>query len=485
MTGKFLKFFSPFVRVMPELKQPQREVSFKEKLMWTALALIIYLIMSNIPLYGVTAEATTDYYYWLRVILASQKGTLTELGIGPIVTAGLIMQLLLGSKIIKVDMSDPYDRAMFSGSQKVFAMFLTVFNIIAYIIGGAFGELTLPNMMFVFLQLLFSGVVIILLDELLQKGWGIGSGVSLFIAAGVAGQIFWNLFSFVEVGTNEGARGIVIAFFQSLTNPDIDTAELFWRHDGLPSLFGGITTLGIFLVVIWFESTRVEIPLAYKGYRGFKGKYPMKLLYVSNIPVILVNALYANFLFFGQMIAGPNSGFRNDDTGWFLDLIGKFETFSTGGGGGNYLVPQPGCLLYYLTPPQGLEQLVADPIKAIIYLMIFIFLCIMLGKVWVEVSGLAPRDIAQQIIDSGMQIPGFRSSDKIIERILKRYIPTLIILNGIIIAVMSFFADSLGALTSGTGLLIAIGIVHQYSEQIAKEMAAQQYPGMRAFLGMD
>ncbi|GAI85011.1 unnamed protein product, partial [marine sediment metagenome] len=106
---------------MPELKQPQREVSFKEKLMWTGLALIIYLIMSNIPLYGLVAKDTTDYYYWLRVILASQKGTLTELGIGPIVTAGLIMQLLLGSKIIKVDMSDPYDRAMFSGSQKVFA----------------------------------------------------------------------------------------------------------------------------------------------------------------------------------------------------------------------------------------------------------------------------------------------------------------------------------------------------------------------------
>jgi protein transport protein SEC61 subunit alpha len=94
MTGKFLKFFSPFVRVMPEIKQPQREVSFKEKLMWTGLALIIYLIMSNIPLYGVVAQDTTDYYYWLRVILASQKGTLTELGIGPIVTAGLIMQLL-------------------------------------------------------------------------------------------------------------------------------------------------------------------------------------------------------------------------------------------------------------------------------------------------------------------------------------------------------------------------------------------------------
>lgn len=484
MAGKFIKFFSPFVRIMPEIKQPQREVQFKEKLLWTIVVLIIYLIMSNIPLYGVASTETTDYYYWLRVILASQKGTLTELGIGPIVTAGLIMQLLLGSKIIKVDMSDPYDRSMFSGSQKVFAMFLTVLNIVAYLMGGAFGDLSIANATFVFLQLLFSGVIIILLDEILQKGWGIGSGVSLFIATGVAGQVFWSLFSFIEVGPNLGARGIVVVFFQSFTNPNIDTASLFFRADRLPSIFGGLTTLGIFLVIIWFESTKVEIPLAYKGYRGFKGKYPMKLLYVSNIPVILVNALYANFLFIGQIVAGPTSGLRNGDTEWFLNLIGEFETGTSGVATGSYLIPKGG-LLYYLTPPQGLDQLIADPVRAIIYLVIFIFLCVMLGRVWVDVSGLAPRDIAQQIIDSGMQIPGFRSSDKIIERILKRYIPTLIIINGFIIAVMSFFADSLGALTSGTGLLIAIGIVHQYSESLAKEMAAMQYPGMRAFLGMD
>jgi len=468
---------------MPEIKAPQREVSFKEKLLWTVVALVIYLIMSNIPLYGVNVSETTDYYYWLRVILASQRGTLTELGIGPIVTSGLIMQLLLGSKIIKIDMSDPYDRSMFSGSQKVFAMFLTVFNIIAYIVGGAFGDLSITNGTMVFLQLFLAGIVIILLDELLQKGWGIGSGVSLFIAAGVAGQVFWNLFSFI--GADDGvARGVVIGFFQALANPDYNIAEFIFRSNRLPSLFGAITTLIIFLIVIWFESTRVEIPLAYKGYRGFKGKYPMKLLYVSNIPVILVNALYANFLFFGQMLAGPNSALRGPGSNFLLDLIGVFEDVPAGGASGNYLIPKSG-LLYLLTPPQGLEQLLADPLRAIIYLAFFIFLCVMLGRLWVDVSGLAPRDIARQIIDSGMQIPGFRSSDKIIERILKRYIPTLVILNGIIIAVMSFFADSLGALTSGTGLLIAIGIVHQYSESLAKEMAAMQYPGMRSFLGLD
>ncbi|TFG13776.1 MAG: preprotein translocase subunit SecY [Promethearchaeota archaeon] len=488
MAGKFVKFFSPFVRVMPEIKNPQREVSFKEKFVWTAIVLVIYLVMSNIPLYGVQLQDSTDYFYWLRVILASQRGTLTELGIGPIVTSGLIMQLLLGSKMIDVDMSDPYDRSMFSGTQKVVAIFLTAFNAVAYMLGGAFGPpeaLGLESMVLIFLQLMFAGVIIILLDELLQKGWGLGSGVSLFIAAGVAGQIFWNTFSFIEAPDEARLpRGIIIAIFYVLFDED-DTTNLddLWVRGQLPSILGLITTFLIFVIVVWFEGTRVEIPLQYKGYRGFKGKYPMKLLYVSNIPVILVNALYANILFFGQIIAGPDSALRGQGYDFWLDLIGTFEYQSTGDTGG-YLVPSSG-LIYILSPPQGIEALTDDPLRAVIYLLIFIVLCISLGKVWVEVSGLAPRDIANQIVDSGMQVPGFRSSSKIIERILKRYIPTLVILNGIIIALLSFMADSLGALTSGTGLLISIGIIHQYAETISKEVAAEQYPSMRGFLGLD
>ncbi|MFX1455796.1 MAG: preprotein translocase subunit SecY [Promethearchaeota archaeon] len=496
MAGKFLRFFSPFIKAMPEIRNPQREVSFREKFIWTAVVLIVYLIMSNIPLYGIRIQESTDYFYWLRVILASQRGTLTELGIGPIVTAGLIMQLLLGSRIINVDMADPYDRALFSGAQKVLAIFLTIFNSIAYLFGGAFGnlgEIGIQGAIFIFVQLLLAGIIIILLDELLQKGWGLGSGVSLFIAAGVAGQMFWNSFSFVATPSppdGDGLpRGIIIAFFYALFdgNPTTNVGDLFFRQN-YPSLLGIFTTVGILFLVIWFESTRIEIPLTYRGYRGYKGKYPMKLLYVSNIPVILVNALYANILFFGQLFAGPASGLRQSNGGlipdFWINLIGVFESREASGGLGGQLIPTSG-LIYLLTPPLGLVQLVQNPFKAIFYLMIFITLCIILGRVWVEVSGLAPRDIAGQILDSKMQVPGFRSSEKVLERILKRYIPTLIILNGIIIAILSFTADSLGALSSGTGLLIAIGIIHQYGETLAKEMAAAQYPGLRGLLGMD
>lgn len=490
-TSKFLRFFSPFIRAMPEIKTPDREVSFKEKIIWTAVALIIYIVMSNIPLFGVDIQETEDYFYWLRVILASQRGTLTEMGIGPIVTAGLIMQLLMGSGIIKINMADPYDRSMFTGAQKILAIFLTVFNIIAYLVGGAFGniaEIGPAAIIFIFLQLFFSGIIIILLDEMLQKGWGIGSGVSLFIATGIAGQVFWNCFSFVPM-TGEHfdgmPRGIVIAFFQAIFNPadSVPIGDLWFRPSNLPGLMSIITTIGIFVVIVYFESVTIDIPLAYSGYRGFKGKYPIKLLYVSNIPVILVSALYANVMFLGQMIAGPNSALRGGDLDFWLNLIGQYGDPGQSPGG-SYLNPVGG-LIYLMTPPQGFQSVIDDPLRAVIYLVIFIVLCIGFGRIWVEVSGLSPRDISRQIIDSGMEIPGFRRSEKIIERILSRYIPTLTILCGIIVGLLSFTSDALGALSSGTGLLIAIGIIHQYAESISKEAAAEQYPALRGFLGLD
>ncbi len=503
MAGRFLNFFGAFIRLTPEIKQPDREISFRDKMIWTFVVLIVFLVMSNIPIYGIKIEESTDYFYWLRVILASQRGTLTELGIGPIVTAGLIMQLLQGAKLIEMNMNDPHDRSLFTGSQKVMGIFLTIFQIIAYIYGGAFGspeQIATVDKILIFVQLLFAGIIIILLDEILQKGWGLGSGISLFIAAGVAGQIFWNSFSNVPIQTEKAdglSRGIIVAFFQVLFNPEIKHAhtektmtvwDLFIRDAGAPDFLGLLTTILIFLVAIYIETMRVEIPLQYTQYRGFKGKYPMKLLYVSNIPVILAQALYANFLFFGQIIAGPTASTRINNPEWkaWLDLIGTFEQTE----GTSYLKPTGG-IIYYLTPPQGLSMLIKGEVEGnpwvhgIVYLIIFLFLCIKLGQVWVEVSGLGPQEIAGQIVDSKMQIKGFRKSDSVIEKILEQYIPTLTILCGGIIALLSFGADFLGALSSGTGLLLMVGIIQNYAETISKEAAAEQYPAMRALLGLE
>src|SRR3972149_5918909 len=140
MAGRFLNLFKPVGRVLLEIKKPERKVSFNEKIFWTAMVLIIYLVMSEIPLFGIPKSAT-DQFSALRVIFASNRGTLMELGIGPIVTAGLILQLLAGSAIIQCDMSNPEDRSLFTSASKVFSVGLTGIQASAYLISGMYGAL--------------------------------------------------------------------------------------------------------------------------------------------------------------------------------------------------------------------------------------------------------------------------------------------------------------------------------------------------------
>jgi len=504
MTSRFLKALSPFVRIMPEVKAPDREVSFREKFVWTALILIIFLIMSHMPLYGVDKGVGTDYLWAMRVILASTRGTLMELGIGPIVTAGLVMQLLSGSKIINVDFGDPEDRALFTGGQKVIAMFMTAFQAIAYIMGQAYGELDPTSSVLVFLQLFMSGIIVILMDELVQKGWGLGSGVSLFIMTNVAGQVMYNSLNFIDTevaaplgyvppegisGTNL-PKGIIAALIGNLLRWfGIGTAqgnavELGWflvRNGYDPSILSLSVTFVIFFAVIWMESVRVEIPLQYAKYRGMKARYPIKLLYTSNIPVILAQALYANILFFGQIIWGA---FNSENNNPFLNWIGTFYREEETG----RMVADSG-LAKYITPPQGIFRLIEEGMEGWVHIFIYaalmILLCWGFSKIWVDISGIAPRDVSRQLLNSGYIVPGFRTSEKVLERLLERYIPIVAGLGGFLIGILAAAADIMGALASGTGILLMVSIIKQYYEQIAKEqLAGMGGEGVAGLLGI-
>jgi len=478
MTSKFLTALKPFMYIMPECTKPERKVTFREKITWTLVVLIVYLVMSQIPLYGVPRDVGGgDPFFWMRAILASNRGTLTELGIGPIVTAGLVMQLLVGSKIIDVDMSDPDDRALFTGAQKVLALIVTVFQAMAFVFGGAYGALDFNAMVWVMLQLSIAGLVIILMDELIQKGWGLGSGISLFIAAGVCGQILWNLFS--PLSADDGMfHGAFLAFFQALlTGKSLSSLVLRKAAPTAPDLIGVIGTIIAFMVVIYFESIRIEIPLTYAKYRGFRGKYPIKLLYVSVIPVILAAALFADLYLVSQLM-WKRWRYAGGTKGFLVRILGNYEDTDQG------VQPVSG-LTYYFTPPRGLEATVADPFRALMYLLIFTFFCVIFAKLWVEVAGMAPRDVARQLIDSGMQIPGFRRSPKTVERLLERYIPTAAIIGGLFIGILAATSDFLGALGTGTGILLAVGIIKQYATDILpKEQLSEQHPALAGFLGI-
>jgi len=464
MAGRFLSLFRPLGRVLPEIKVPERKVGFNEKIFWTALVLIVYLVMSEISLYGISSSVQ-EQFAPLRVIFASNRGTLMELGIGPIVTAGLILQLLAGSAIIQCDMSNPEDRGLFTVASKFFSILLTGIQASAYIISGMYGALAGPTTIIIFLQLLGAGVVVILLDELIQKGWGLGSGISLFIMAGVAQNILWQTFS-PGTGLFVGSLDLLLRGGQTLTD---------WIIGGgvYPSLIGFIATIGTFLVIIYLEGVRVELPMTYAGYKGFRSRYPIKLLYVSNLPVIFASALFANVFFFSQLL-WSTQGRPAPGQNILLDIFGQYNQTNN----------QPiGGLAYYVTPPNNVLSVAAEPIRAAVYLAILVVFCAVFSLIWLEVGGLGPERVARQLMDSGMQIPGYRRSGRPIESILKRYIPVVTILGGIIVGLVAGLSDFLGVFGSGTGILLAVGIIYQYYELLMRERAAEMFPAFRRILG--
>ena len=468
MAGRFLSLFKPIGRVLPEIKKPERKVSFNEKIFWTALVLVIFLVMTEIPLYGVSAAAE-DQFGQLRVIFASQRGTLMELGIGPIVTAGLILQLLVGSSIIKCDMSNHEDRGLFTSASKVFSIILTAVQAIAYIISGMYGAITGPVMIVIFFQLIAAGIIVMLLDELVQKGWGLGSGISLFIMAGVAQTILWQTFN-TTTGVFVGA---LIQYLQGgLTLFD----WFFGVQSGyFASVIGFIATVVVFLVIIYVQGIRVELPMTYAGYKGFRSRYPIKLLYVSNLPVIFASALFANVFFFSQLL-WSQMGKPAPGTNLFFQIIGDYNQTDNN-------VQAVGGLAYYVTPPSGLINVAADPLRAAAYLGILVAFCAVFSLIWLEVGGLGPAKVAQQLMDSGMQIPGYRRSGRPIEQILKRYIPVVTVLGGIIVGLVAGVADFFGVYGSGTGILLSVGIIYQYYELLMRERAAEMFPAFRRILG--
>ncbi len=491
MAGRFLGLFKPIARFLPEAKPPERRVGFNQKILWTALALVIYLIMAETPLFGLQTGQGFEMSY-LRIIFASNRGTLLELGIGPIVTAGLILQLLAGSGMIGVDMSNPEDRGLFTTASKFFSILLTGVQAFAYIVGGVYGTLPGPTSIVIFLQLLFAGIVIILLDEMIQKGWGIGSGISLFIMAGVAQRILWDSFG-LTVGLGDGkSYGVFPALVQTIANGSqpIFSLDLFYnqtanqwvpavpnafiRPQNLPSLLGFFTTIAVFLVVIYIEGVRVELPVSHADYRGFRGRYPIKLLYVSNLPVIFTSALFANIYFFSQLVW---NNFNRSNSNVFLNLLG---TYIVGEGG----QPQPtGGLVYYALSPRNILDVALDPVRALVFAALMVLFCIIFSLTWLEVGGLGPSTVAKQLVDSGMHIPGYRRSTRPIEMVLNRYIPAVTILGGIIIGLIAAFADFFGVFGTGMGVLLTVGIIYQYYQQLMQERVAEMYPAFRRILG--
>merc|ERR1712151_563852 len=427
------------------------------------ISLFIFLVCCQIPLFGIMSSESADPFYWIRVILASNRGTLMELGISPIVTSGMVMQLLAGSKIIDVDQSLKEDRALFGGAQKLVGLVITIGEAVAYVISGMYGDvkdLGAGNAILLILQLFFAGVIVLTLDELLQKGYGLGSGISLFIATNICENIVWKAFSPTTMNTGKGTEfeGAVIAFFHLLiTRSEKISAlkEAFYRQNA-PNITSLFATVLLFFVVIYFQGFRVDLAVKNTKIRGQIGSYPIKLFYTSNTPIILQTALVSNLYFFSQLL------YRRFKSNMLVGLLGQWQEVEMSG----QSIPVGG-LSYYISPPHSFTDIWDDPIHAIFYVFFVLLSCALFSRTWVDVSGTSARDVAKQLKGQQMMMPGYRDSD--LPKQLNRYIPTAAAFGGACIGALTIVADFLGAIGSGTGILLAVTIIYEYFEIVSKE----------------
>ncbi len=510
---------------LPAVKKPTGHVEFKYKLLWTGLVVVLYFVLTNVYVYGLNTTKSIDVFQSFRAIFAGAQGSLMDLGIGPIVTASIVMQLFAGAKIFSLDLENSEDKAVYQGVQKL----LIILMIFVEAIPQAFGYLV-PDAGFVgglnhlapgygfflaesviILQLFLGSYLVFLFDELVSK-YGIGSGVSLFIAAGVSQQLFTGAFNWVPqtmslpLSFNNPPVGTIPKILYMATAPSSFLNRvgierlLFANPNPIIALIG---TILIFLLVAYFQSSKIELPISHERVRGARGRYPIQLFYASNIPVILATALLANIsmwtlLFWSSPVLShvPLLGHNA--------LLGSYPTPAQFAKYGNLIssTTPTGGLVYYLSTPRGIQDWVfpitnpsafkyvlfghsplQEAVHVIAFLTFMVVASIIFAKFWIETTNMGPAAVARQIQSSGMQIPGFRRDPRIMERVLKKYIPAITIFSGAAVGLLAAGADLIGTVgnTSGTGLLLAVGIVIQFYEAMGKEQLMEMHPVIRQF----
>merc|ERR1712176_1567247 len=289
---------------------------------------------------------------------------------------------------------------------------------------------------------------------------GLGSGISLFIATNICESIIWKAFSPTTMNTGSGTEfeGAIVAtfhFMASRSDKVLALKESFYRQSA-PNLTNLFATLLVFFIVIYFQGFRVDLPVKYQKLRGQQGNYSIKLFYTSNIPIILQTALVSNLYFFSQLL------YKRFKSNMIVNMLGQWQEVEMTG----QSIPVGG-LVYYLSPPTSFMDIWDDPVHALLYVAFVLSSCAIFSKLWIDVSGSSARDVAKQLRDQQMMMPGFRESD--LPRQLNRYIPTAAAFGGACIALLTIIADFLGAVGSGTGILLAVTIIYQYFEIVYKE----------------
>ncbi len=474
--------FRKIFNFIPEVTKPEeKKVSFNVKLKWTLVVLVSFFVLSNIPLFGLSKNALSRFEY-LAMILGTNFGSIISLGIGPIVMGSIILQLLTGAGILNIDTSTEEGKKFFQGLQKIMVFFFITFEAIIYVLmQGLQAE---PGFAWVvILQLIIGGLAIYYMDDLTTK-WGFGSGISLFIGAGVSLRIITQALQFV----NSQGQNCLFNFGEIACSGKIFVLiqSIIQGHgvEVLSAAAAILVTIGVFLLVVWVQSLKVEIPLSYGRIRGYGVKWPLSFFYASVIPVILASALIATTQLFGGILENAAAPCLEGTCTGLAKFASHFSFL------GHFIDGQAvSGLSFWLGSTNLLELTIRGGflpkylIQGLTHMLFFVFFSTLFAVLWVKTSGMDAKSQAHKIASSGLQVAGFRQDERILESILNRYVMPLTVMGGLAIGLLASLTDLLGALVSGTGVLLVIMIFFQFYQNIAKQHETDMNPAIRKFMG--
>jgi preprotein translocase subunit SecY len=121
-------------------------------------------------------------------------------------------------------------------------------------------------------------------------------------------------------------------------------------------------------------------------------------------------------------------------------------------------------------------------LHTLVFAISWLILGLVFGFIWVEIAGLSPRQQAENLIKSGMELPGIRRNVKLLEKILARYIYPLTVISSLLVAGIAIIADIFGAYGTGSGLVLLVGIVYNFYEALVYERTLEMYPMLQSLI---
>jgi protein transport protein SEC61 subunit alpha len=378
----------------------------------------------------------------------------------------MIIELVKNARIIVFNPRIQEDVRLANNMEKLLSFMVTFGTACGYVFSGMYGGITYIGYFKAFMlivQLTFAGLMVLYLDELLEKGYGIGSGTSLFIACNMCENLFWHAFSPVTMKTDNGIEfeGAIIALFHFLLTKEnkLNAIYLAFYRQNVANLHNIFTTILIFMLVIFLMHFQVNLKLIQSGRSGATSTLPIKLFYLSNTPIMIQTTIISQLHIMSSILY---SKFKNYSWVRFL-AVWQIDPMT----GRDKLI---GGLTFYLTPPRGVRGVMDDPMHFIIYTLIIVITCALFARAWLDISGRSPLDILRQLNDAKMFVAGSDKKDRAMITILKRNINTAATLGGVFIGLFSIFSDLVGSIGSGTGIMLTVNIIYNYYSKIKDDL---------------